>query len=100
MKKITAIKVLENHRVWLRFNDGVEGELNFSSKPRTGVFAFWNNYDNFRKVRIGDGGELLWNDQLDFCPDSLWLQVTGWLNGLRNTRMNCPNVGTPRAPTK
>ena len=77
MKKITAIRVLENYRVWLRFNDGVEGEADFSGKPHTGVFAFWKNYDNFRKARVGDCGELLWNDQLDFCPDALWLQVTG-----------------------
>jgi hypothetical protein len=77
MKKITALNILENYRVGLRFNDGVEGEVDFSSKPRTGVFAFWNNYDNFRLARIGDSGELVWNDQLDFCPDSLWLQVTG-----------------------
>ena len=77
MKKITALKVLENCRVWLRFNDGVEGEMDFSQKGRTDVFAFWNNYENFRQARIGDCGELLWNDQIDFCPDSLWLQVTG-----------------------
>ena len=77
MKKITALKVLDNYRVWLRFNDGTAGEVNFSSKSRTGVFAFWNSYDNFRQARIGDYGELLWNDQIDFCPDSLWLQVTG-----------------------
>jgi hypothetical protein len=77
MKKITTLKILDNYRVWLRFNDGVEGEADFSSKPRTGVFAFWNSYDNFCNARIGDFGELLWNDQLDFCPDSLWLQVTG-----------------------
>ncbi len=77
MKKITALKVLDNYRVWLRFSDGVEGEVDFSSKPRTGVFAFWSSYDNFLKARIGDFGELVWNDQLDFCPDSLWRQVTG-----------------------
>ncbi len=77
MKKITALKVLENYRVWLRFNDGVEGEADFSSKPRTGVFAFWNSYENFSNARVGDSGELLWNDQLDFCPGSLWLRVTG-----------------------
>jgi len=77
MKKIAAIKVLDNYRLWLRFNDGAAGEVDFSSKPRTGVFADWNNYDNFRLARIGDCGELLWNDQVDFCPDSLWLQVTG-----------------------
>lgn len=77
MKKITALKVLDNYRVWLRFSDGVEGEVDFSPKPRTGVYASWNSYENFRQARIGDCGELLWNDQLDFCPDSLWLQVTG-----------------------
>src|ERR1035437_10779006 len=77
MKKITALKVLDNYHVWLRFNDGVEGEVDFSRKPRTGVFAVWNSYENFRQARIGDCGELLWNDQLDFCRDSLWLQVTG-----------------------
>jgi hypothetical protein len=77
VKKITSLKVLDNYRVHLRFNDGVEGEVDFSSKPRTGVFAFWNDYDNFHKAHIGDGGELIWNDQIDFCPDSLWLQMTG-----------------------
>ena len=77
MKKITSLKVLENYRVRLRFDDGAEGEVDFSSKPRTGVYAFWNNYDNFRKTRIDDVGALIWNDQIDFCPDSLWLQVTG-----------------------
>lgn len=77
MKKITALKVLDNFRIWLRFDDGVEGEVNFSSKSRTGVFAFWDNYDNFHKARIGDCGELIWNDQIDFSADSLWLQVTG-----------------------
>lgn len=75
MKKITAIEVLDNYRVWLHFNDGAEGEVDFSSKPRTGVFSFWNKYENFRQARIGDYGELLWNDQLDFCPDSLRLQL-------------------------
>jgi len=77
MKKITALKVLDNYRVWLRFNDGVEGEVDFSQKPRTGVYASWNRYENFRAARIGDCGELMWDSQLDFCPDSLWLQVTG-----------------------
>ena len=81
MKKITAIKVLENYRVALCFNDGVTGEVDFSSKPRTGVFAFWNRYENFRSAGLGDAGELVWNEEIDFCPDSLWLQVTGEIVG-------------------
>jgi hypothetical protein len=77
MKKITDLKVLPNFRLWLRFDDGVEGEIDFSGKPRTGVFAYWNDYENFRRARVGDAGELFWNEEIDFCPDSLWLQVTG-----------------------
>jgi hypothetical protein len=76
MKKITAIKVLESYRVWLRFDDGVEGEVDFSAKPHTGVFAVWRDYDFFRRAHVGECGELCWDDQLDFCPDALWLQVT------------------------
>lgn len=77
MKKITAVKVLDQYRVWLRFNDGVEGEVDFSGKPRTGVYAPWQDYDYFRGVQIGEYGELRWDDQLDFGADTLWLKVTG-----------------------
>lgn len=77
MKRITALKILDNYRVWLCFNDGVEGEVDFSQKPRTGVYSSWNSHENFRAARIGDCGELMWDSQLDFCPDSLWLLVTG-----------------------
>jgi hypothetical protein len=71
MRKITSLKIVENYRLWLRFDDGAEGEVDFSSKPRTGVFDFWKDYENFRKVRIADVGELVWNDQVDFSADSL-----------------------------
>lgn len=77
MKKIIALKVLEQYRVWLRFDDGVEGEVDFSDKRRTGVYAPWRDYSYFRRAQVGQHGELRWDDQLDFGPDSLWLQVTG-----------------------
>jgi hypothetical protein len=43
------------------------------------VYAPWQDYAFFRQARIGDCGELVWDDQLDFCPDSLWQQVAGKL---------------------
>ena len=77
MKQSVALKVLEGYRVSLRFADGAEGVVDFSTKPRVGVYAAWQDYANFRRARVGAHGELVWDDQIDFCPDALWLQVTG-----------------------
>ena len=78
MKKIVAVKVLNGYRVWLRFEDGVEGEVDFSSQAGKGVFAPWSDYAFFRRAAIGQQGRVLtWPGELDFCADSLWLQVTG-----------------------
>lgn len=56
VKKLTEIRVLEGYRVWVRFDDGVEGEVDFSQKPHTGVYAPWQDYGYFRRVRIGEFG--------------------------------------------
>ena len=78
MKKIVACKVLENYRVWLRFDDGVEGEADFSALAGQGVFAPWTDYGFFRQAVIGEHCRTLtWPGELDFCADALWLQVTG-----------------------
>jgi hypothetical protein len=77
MKKIVMCKVLEHYRVWLRFGDGVEGVADFSAKPRLGVFSGWSDYEFFRQAVVGEFGTLEWPGELDFCPDALWLQITG-----------------------
>jgi len=77
MYKITNAEVLEDYRLNLTFSDGTRGTVDLSSLAGSGVFGLWNNYSKFRKVKIGDAGELIWSDQVDLCPDSLYLQVTG-----------------------
>jgi hypothetical protein len=77
MRRLTAIRVLDGYHVWVRFDDGVEGDLDFSAKPRTGVYAAWNDYEYFRRAHVGEYGDLVWDDQVDFSADSLWLQLTG-----------------------
>ncbi len=78
MKKIVACRVLDSYRVWLRFDDAVEGEVSFSALAGQGVFAAWTDYALFRQAFIGEHGRTLtWPGELDFCADALWLQVTG-----------------------
>jgi Protein of unknown function (DUF2442) len=77
MPTALAVKPLENYRVWLRFSDGVEGIADLSEFSGKGVFKMWDVEVAFRNVRVGEGGGIEWGDQIDLCPDALYLRVTG-----------------------
>jgi hypothetical protein len=78
MKKLVACNVLENFRIWLRFDDDAEGIVYFSALVGKGVFAPWSDDGFFRQASLGEQGRTLsWPGELDFCADALWLQVTG-----------------------
>jgi hypothetical protein len=76
MHKIANVTVLNNYKLELEYADGRRGIVDLSHLTGKGVFCLWNDYDVFRKVKIGSSGELLWNDQVDLCPDSLYLKLT------------------------
>lgn len=75
--KLTHVSVKENYMLFLRFSDGVEGCLDFSQYVGKGVFSKWNDYTYFLKAHVGNWGQLEWDDDIDFCPDSLHLKITG-----------------------
>ena len=76
MFKITDVKILPNYKIWLRFADGKSGEADLSHLAGKGVFSDWKDYGAFEKVHIGERGELVWKNNVDLCPDSLYLQAT------------------------
>jgi hypothetical protein len=77
MYKIMEFRVLSDYNIWLKYSDGTQGTVNLSHLVGKGVFALWNNYEEFKKVCIGSSGELLWSTEVDLCPDSLYMQITG-----------------------
>lgn len=77
MRKITAINTLKQFCLELTFDDGVHGIVDLSDLVGKGVFALWKEPAAFEQVRIGSSGELVWGDQIDLCPDSMYLRVTG-----------------------
>jgi hypothetical protein len=77
VKKITATKALDGFRLWLRFSDGLEGIADLSDLAGRGVFAAWNTPGTFAKVVVTDSGAVAWPDEIDLCPDALYLRVTG-----------------------
>ena len=77
MHKISKVEVLEGYSLALTFTDGTRGTVDLSRLAGKGVFSLWNDHEAFRSVRIGPAGELAWGDEIDLCPDSLYLEATG-----------------------
>jgi hypothetical protein len=77
MHRILSVVVLDGYQLDLTFDDGTRGLADLHELVGSGVFALWNNYRTFQNVKIGDGGELVWSDIVDLCPDSLYMRVTG-----------------------
>jgi len=77
MRKVSKVRALQGYRLELEFDDGVSGTVDLSDLVGKGVFALWCDPRAFEQVRIGSSGELAWADQIDLCPDALYLKVTG-----------------------
>jgi len=77
MRKISKVKALEGYRLELEFDDGMSGTVDLAHLVGKGVFALWCDRSAFEQVRVGSSGELAWGDQIDLCPDALYLKVTG-----------------------
>lgn len=77
MFKIVAIKALPEYKLWLEYADGTKGEVDVSHLVGQGVFKKWLIPGEFEKVSIGSMGELVWGNDIDLCPDSLYLRLTG-----------------------
>lgn len=77
MPKPVAIKALQPYRIWLRYDDGVQGEVDLSDLAGRGVFAAWDDPAIFNRVRLGSHGAIEWSPNLDLCPDAMYLRLTG-----------------------
>lgn len=87
MAKLTDIQPLADHRLRLRFDDGTEGEVDVSDLAGCGVFKAWETSGAFEQVRIGSGGEAVWECGVDLCPDTLYMRLTD-----KNPEQMFPNL--------
>ena len=67
----------EEHRIWLRYSDGTAGELDLSYLAGRGVFKVWEESARFETVHIGPAGSIAWGEDVELCPDALYMRLTG-----------------------
>jgi hypothetical protein len=78
MYRIVEVEAREGYRVWIRFEDGMSGEVDLSDLVGKGVFRSWENPEEFRKVFIDEEtGTIAWPGNIDLAPDALHQDVAG-----------------------
>ena len=76
-KDEVEVRPLARYRVWLRYQDGTEGEVDLSHLAGKGVFSVWEQEGVFARVKLGPHGQIEWPGEVDLCPDALYLTLTG-----------------------
>lgn len=73
LKDIVAVEPLGGYRLRLRFEDGVEGEVDLERVVRRGgMFAAMRDEAEFARVRVdAELGTLVWPNGADVDPDVL-----------------------------
>jgi hypothetical protein len=79
LKDIVEATPLEGHRVRLKFEDGVVGELDLAAIIRfEGVFAPLKDLNRFRELKVHpDLGTIFWPNGADLDPAVLYARVRG-----------------------
>ena len=76
MHRIVAVQPVAQYRVWIRFSDGMEGEVDLSDLVGKGVFALWHEPAQFARVSIDPQNHTLtWPGGIDICPDVLYQDI-------------------------
>jgi hypothetical protein len=63
-------KYLDGHKVWLRFSDGKEGEVDLQNELQGRVFEPLKKINYFREFSL-EGHTLTWPNGADFAPEYL-----------------------------
>ncbi len=80
LKDVVAVRHLGGHRIWLRFEDGIEGEIDLRKVVRefSGVLAGLRDPGFVAEVRVHpEFGTITWPGELDLDPVVLYCAVKG-----------------------
>ena len=90
---VVEARYLSDYVLWLKFNDGLEGEVDLEDELCGEVFEPLKNIREFRKVRLHpDLRTIAWENGADIDPDVLYYDLKpAWMT---------ENQGEPALPGK
>ena len=77
MVDVTEAHYLSGYTVWLRFEDGTEGEIDLSEELHGPVFEPLTDYAYFAQLRVNpETGTIEWPNGADLAPEFLYDKVS------------------------
>ncbi len=75
---IIEVKVIKDHILYLRFENGVEGEVDITQiVPFKGVFKKLQDPQYFKTVQLNQElGTIVWDNGADLSPNTLYTAIT------------------------
>lgn len=76
MARLIEVEPRPKFRLKLKFSNGIKGEVDLSHLTGSGVFRAWNDESHFFAARITAYGAVAWGNEIEICPDALYLQLS------------------------
>ncbi len=74
--RLKDVKYVEDHKVWLAFEDGRQGEVDLKDELWGEVFEPLKNCETFEKVRLNpELNTICWDTGADFAPEFLYAKL-------------------------
>ena len=76
LPRVIQARYIEEYIIWLKFNDGVEGEVDLRDELWGPVFEPLKDQEVFRRFRVHpDLHTIVWENEADFAPEFLHKMV-------------------------
>ena len=73
---VKEAKYLHDYKIWLRFNDGAEGQVDLSNELNGEVFEPLRDINNFRSFKVDPVLEtIVWENGADLAPEFLYEKI-------------------------
>jgi hypothetical protein len=73
MHRVTECKASRDYKLWLRFDDGMEGSVFLGNLLEVAAFSAWRDVDQFCLVAVDRGSAtVVWDGGIRLDPDILY----------------------------
>ena len=82
MADVIEVRYVPDYTVWIKFDDGTEGEVDISLSFRGPVFEPLHEVEYFKQVRVNpDIGTIVWPNCADVAPETLYGRMQAQVAG-------------------